>query len=172
MSDAPDIDPQALLADAARMAHAAMGEAHRRMMAAKDDEAFERLGRVFQRECRNLRQTLALRDRLGREAASEAKAERTAREAAVRDRAESVRREAAEQVRRFIWTEYERPDWTAAAVGDVKFQLSELPDEAIAETPVAALVARLLAELGLAPRPEASARPWRAARAPCPADTS
>lgn len=171
-----DIDAQALLADAARLSHAAMAEAHKRMMAASDAEAFERCGRAFQRECRNLRQTLALRDRLARETAAEAKAERAASAAALKERAATVRREAVDQVRRVIWTEYERPDWTGAVVGDIKTQLGELPDETVAETSPTVLARRMLAEIGLEP-PAEGARPWRRpslsqARTAAPADTS
>jgi hypothetical protein len=175
MSVHDDIDAQVLLADAARLSHAAMAEAHKRMMAAGDAEAFERCGRAFQRECRNLRQTLALRDRLARETAAEAKAERAASAAALKERAATVRREAADQVRRILWTEYERPDWTGAVVGDIKTQLGELPDETVAEASPTVLARQLLAGIGLE-RP-AGAAPLRRpslsqAQTAAPADTS
>jgi hypothetical protein len=170
-----DIDAQALLAEAARLSHAAMAEAHKRMMAAGDAEAFERCGRAFQRECRNLRQTLALRDRLARETAAEAKAERAASAAALKERAATVRREAADQARRIIWIEYEHPDWTGAVVGDIKVQLGELPDETVAETSPTVLARRMFAEIGLE-RPAGAPRLRRPslcqARTAAPADTS
>ena len=131
-------------------------EAGQRQKAAEDFEAFERSGRTLQRACRNLRQTIAMKQRFDRE---EARKVDDARKAAdgVRIQAERTKRDAvgAKRARvlrhfeRVVWDEYEGDeahDWLEDLDGRLT-DLSEDPD--FLETPFETLIQRLADDIGL-----------------------
>ena len=139
-------------------------EAGQRQKAAEDFEAFERAGRTLQRACRNLRQTIAMKQRFDREEARPADDARKRAEG-VRAEAERTRRDAVGVKRgrvlrhfeRVLWDEYEDDeahDWFDDVEGRLT-DLSEDPD--FLETPVETLIQRLADDIGLGEEPEAAA---------------
>jgi len=139
-------------------------EAGQRQKTAADFEAFERCGRSLQRACRNLRQTIAMKQRHDREEAHKADAARqrveTDRKDADRRRRYAVgRKRAAVQAHfdRILWDEYEQDD--ALQLGDdVEDRLADLAEDPdFLETPVETLIQRLADDIGLGAEPEAAA---------------
>ncbi|MBL8773447.1 MAG: hypothetical protein JNK30_18830 [Phenylobacterium sp.] len=127
----PDIDIEAALARIAACDLAGAEEAHARMMAAESAAEFSDLGRTYQRLARSLRQSLALKARLAREAEAAARerlldvARRTARGRELEGRlgaavvvcAEPHEREAAlAALAREVEIESERPDFLTADI--------------------------------------------------------
>src|SRR5688572_13798435 len=98
-------------------------EAGRRQKETPDVEAFDRCSRTLQRACRNLRQTIALKQRFDREQARKAEDGRRVAEA-TRKQAERAHEEAVAHKRaavqrhfgRVLWDEYEQDD--ALELGD------------------------------------------------------
>ena len=131
-------------------------EAGQRQKAAEDFEAFERSGRTLQRACRNLRQTIAMKQRHDREEAKKADDARKAAEG-VRVQAERSRRDAVGVKRnrvlrhfeRVLWDEHEDEaahEWFEAVDGCLD-DLAEDPN--FLETPVETLIQRLADDIGL-----------------------
>jgi len=151
-------------------------EAGQRQKTAADFEAFERSGRSLQRACRNLRQTIAMKQRHDREEAHKADAARQRVETDRKD-ADRRRRYAVGQKRaavqahfdRILWDEYEQDD--ALQLGDdVEDRLADLAEDPdFLETPVETLIQRLADEIGLGEAPEAAADEPPAAPEPAPA---
>ena len=146
-------------------------EAGQRQKAAEDFEAFERAGRTLQRACRNLRQTIALKQRFDREEARKADDARkmadVARVEADRERRSAVTRQETRVRRHFervLWDEYD-DDEAQALFDDMDERLGDLLDEPdFLDTPAETLIRRLADQLGLAqtrkPRkPPAKAKP-------------
>ncbi|HEY0647614.1 hypothetical protein, partial [Phenylobacterium sp.] len=131
-------------------------EAGRRQKAAEDFEAFERSGRTLQRACRNLRQTIAMKQRFDREEAR--KAAESARRGAEQAREVAVARRRARVQAHFsqvLWNEYEGED-AEGLFDDVGMRLRDLSfDDDFLETPVETLIQRLSDEIGLGEDPEA-----------------
>jgi hypothetical protein len=131
-------------------------EGGQRQKAAEDFGAFERCGRTLQRACRNLRQTIALKQRFDREQARKAedarrlaqdahKEARRARDAAITARREQVRR----YFDRVLWDEYE-PDDAEDLLDDVHSRLGDMAlDDDFLEAPIETLIQRLADEIGL-----------------------
>ena len=134
----------------------AVTEAGARLHAAEDMADFERAGRTLQTACRNLRQTIAMKQRFDRERAAQA-AERRRGDEAERLEGERARDLALGRHRkrvrghfeRVLWTEYEDDDAQEmfAEVDERLFELSD--DAAFLETPVETLIARLTEECGV-----------------------
>jgi len=131
-------------------------EAGQRQKTADDPEAFERGGRTLQRACRNLRQTIAMKQRHDREQERKAAdGRRVAQD--VRKDAERARNEAAAlrraQVRRHfdrvLWDEYE-PDDVEDMLDVVHARLGDMVlDDDFLEAPIETLIQRLADEIGL-----------------------
>jgi hypothetical protein len=139
-------------------------EAGQRQKAAEDFEAFERAGRTLQRACRNLRQTIAMKQRFDREEARKADDARKRAEG-VRAETERTRRDAVARqhtrvrrhFERILWDEYDDDD-AQELFEDVDRRLTELADEPdFLETPTETLILRLAEEIGLGEEPEADA---------------
>ena len=138
MSTPANLTPDRIDAMLSRVAEACMvgiDEAEARMKTAEDAEAFERTTRALQTVCRNLRQTIALKQRFDRDqitlaAERRGEAEVLQQEAArVRDAA--VTRRHAEVRRRIgplIWSEYEADD-VREVLGDVDAFLRDMAKE-------------------------------------------
>jgi hypothetical protein len=166
MSEAAPIDrDEAMLAELAELALTAARAAHARLMAAEEAAEFHDAGRSFQRMGRALRQTLALKSKLKRDAlvqAGEARAvadqDRTRQVAALKARVRAA-------VEPEVWNEHERDDWSELDLAELDDRLdaqAEAPD--FLDTPVETHIARLRADLGLpppddAPTPEPAPEP-------------
>lgn len=161
MSAAPPVlTPEridAMLSATAEICMAAIEKAGARVQAAADDAGFEKAERSLNRACRNLRQTIALKQRFDRERLA-MKAEQ--RRDAVEDRedAEQAHRTAVARHRapvrrhfeRLAWSEYEESD-AQAFFEDLDVRLHDLArDEDFLDTPVETLIARLTEELFIA----------------------
>lgn len=158
MSEAVPIDrDEAMLAELAELALIAARASHERLMAAADAAEFHDAGRTFQRMGRALRQTLALKSKLKRDALTHAK---EAREAAAQDR---TRRVAALKARIHaavapeVWNEHEGEDWAELDLDELDHRLDELADAPdFLDTPLSVHTARLRADLGLPPAADAA----------------
>lgn len=145
-------------------------ESGRRQKDAPDAEAFERGGRTLQRACRNLRQTIALKQRFDRDQAAKAEgarkvvqAERAEAERVYRHRVDRRKAELERHFERVLWDEYEPSDAQelfeelTTRVKDAGFEDDFL------EAPVEALIARFSDEIGVAtngpPTPGPAAKP-------------
>ena len=134
-------------------------EAGQRQKAAEDFEAFERCGRTMQRACRNLRQTIALKQRFDREEARKADDARRMADAirteAERERRSAVARQETRVRRHFervLWDEYD-DDEAQALFDDMDERLCDLLDEPyFLDTPAETLIRRLADQLGLGDR--------------------
>ena len=153
-----------ILARAATRDEAAAERVHEKLMAAEETAEIAELARAAQRLNRSLRQTLALKARLKREARA---AQREEARGAAEDQARaSADRKAAirARVREMIWTEAEAPD-CHTLIEDLDDRLSDAERlDGFADAPVAAHVARLRGELGLEPGVEAARRRTPAGR--------
>ncbi len=126
--------------------------------AAADVEGFERASRALQTHCRNLRQTIAMKQRFDREQlALKAEAGRLAqddRKAATKVRKSAVGRlywRARTHLGNLVWNEYEEDD-AQEIFNDLDQCLSELSAEdpdAFLATPFEALITRFSEEFGL-----------------------
>jgi hypothetical protein len=162
MSDFPPVlTPErieAMLSGLAELCFAGAEEAGARLKAAEDAEAFERVTRALQTHSRNLRQTLAMKQRFDRhQARMAAEARREAQEiqqdtpislAAVSRRYRAVRN----HMRELIWTEYEENSW-AEALEDLDGHLAKRSGRdprAFLDAPLEDLIADLsaLMEMG------------------------
>lgn len=144
---------------------------HACAMAATDTAEIVDLGRTYQRVARSLRQTLALKAKLVRDAAQDGRAAQPARD---RDRDPAViqrKQEAREAVQRLIWTEAER-DEHHDLLENLEFYLAfESREPGFVEGDLRALVVRLCGWLELSQPPEppvpapadAPPEPWRGA---------
>jgi hypothetical protein len=156
MSDFPPVlTPEridAMLSGLAELCFAGAVLAGERQKTAEDPEAFERATRALQTSSRNLRQTIAMKQRFDRQqaqaaAAAQDKAE-TARKAAETARVIAVDRhirQARIHVKSMLWHEYE-PEEAEAFYDDMNDCLTEIseddPDDFL-NTPINTLVSRL-----------------------------
>ncbi len=136
-------------------------EAGQRQTAAADDEAFERSGRALNQACRNLRQTIAMKQRFDREEVAKAREAQAAaeadRKAAERDRQARIefkRKRVRRHLENLVWDEYDDED-ADAFCHEVDQRLSDLVHEDdFLDTPLEALIARLSDDIGLNDEPE------------------
>jgi len=150
----------AMLSIMAEVCLEAVVETGQRQKSAEDIEAFERCGRSLQRACRNLRQTIAMKQRHDREQARKAEdACRVAQD--VRKEIQRARNEAITirraQVRRHfdrvLWDEYE-PDEVEDMLDVVHTRLGDMVlDDDFLEAPLETLIQRLADEIGLGEQP-------------------
>jgi hypothetical protein len=155
---------EAMFSGVAEVCFAAVETAGERLQVAPDMADFERAGRTLQTACRNLRQTIALKQRFDREQAAlaadrrreadaEHKAATQARESAVTRHHMRVRR----HFERVLWNEYEEDD-AQEMFNDIDERLGEISeDAAFLETPVETLITRLAEEFGVGAEDEADA---------------
>lgn len=148
----------AMLAAVAEVCMDGVTEAGVWIKAAPDVEAFERASRALQTHCRNLRQTIAMKQRFDREQiALRAEAGRAAEE----DRKEAAKVQKAAVGRHYwrarthlcelVWNEYEEDD-AQEVFNDLDECLGELSKEdpdAFLETPFEALIARFSKDFGI-----------------------
>jgi len=165
MDAPPVLTPEridAMLSIMAEVCLEAVVESGQRQKTAEDPEAFERGGRTLQRACRNLRQTIAMKQRHDREQARKAEDGRK-RAVAERVDAERVRRDAVAHKRaavqrhldRMLWDEYEQDE--ALELGEeVEDRLANLAQDAdFLDTPLETLIQRLADDIGLGEEPKA-----------------
>ena len=165
---APALTPEridAMLSGVAEVCFAGVTEAGDRLTAAPDAEAFERAARALQTLCRNLRQTIALKQRFDREQLSLATEQR--REAELQEREDrrahlnTLGRHRAPVRSHFegvLWNEYEEDD-AQEIFERLDERLGDLSeDEGFLDIPVETLIARLSEEFGLGAS-EAAAAP-------------
>jgi len=157
MDAPPVLTPEridAMLSIMAEVCLEAVVEAGQRQKTADDPEAFERSGRTLQRACRNLRQTIAMKQRHDREQDRKAEDGRrlvvAEREDAERGRRDAVARKRA-AVRahfdRVLWDEYEQ-DEALRLFDEVEDRLGDLAhDPDFLETSTPALIRRLADEI-------------------------
>ena len=163
----------AMLAAVAEVCMEGVTEAGVWIKAAADVEAFERASRALQTHCRNLRQTIAMKQRFDREQIT-AKAE--AGRAAEEDRKEVAKSHKAAVGRHYwrarshlselVWNEYEEDD-AQEVFNDLDQCLSELSKEdpdAFLQTPFEALIARFSEDFSIGafksePEPESESEP-------------
>jgi hypothetical protein len=148
-------------------------EAGTRLKQAEDAAAFERCNRALSVSCRNLRQTIAMKQRFDREQANIA-AERRRETEDARKAAEDLRREA-ERAReavvarrrwrvrshfeRVLWDEYEDDD-AQEIFNDLDKRLAELAEaDDFRDTPVETVIARLMEEFEIGVHDEADEAP-------------
>jgi len=163
MDAPPVLTPEridAMLSIMAEVCLESVVESGQRQKSAEDIEAFERGGRTLQRACRNLRQTIAMKQRHDRE--QDRKAEdgrRLAQDARkeiqrARNEATTIRRA---QVRRHfdrvLWDEYE-PDDVEDMLDVVHARLGDMVlDDDFLEAPIETLIQRLAEEIGVGQAP-------------------
>ena len=175
MSPPPVLTPERIDAMLSIMAEVCLGsvvEAGQRQKAAPDDEAFERSGRALNQACRNLRQTIALKQRFDREETAKAREAHAAaeadRKAAERDRhvkVELKRKRVRHHVHGLVWDEYDDEE-AEALCEDVDQRLSDLAHEDdFLDTPIEDLITRLADDIGLNDEPEPEPEPAEAAPA-------
>lgn len=170
----------AMLSAVAEICMAAVEETGGRLKAAADDEAFERGSRSLQVSCRNLRQTIAMKERFDREQARVAVERRREGEveakAAKRLHDEAVGRHRSRlriHFERVLWREYEEDD-AQEIFDDVNERLFELAGEAtFLDTPFETLVTLVTDEfeIGSAREPDEPAAPEVEAPEPAAAPT-
>ena len=172
MTDAADIvDREAqMLGRLAELDLAAAERVHGRLMATEDAGEVADLGRTYQRLARSLRQTLALKAKLVRDRAHDARAVREqARRARIgrgpqdETTAEARKAEVREAFSRVVWDEYERNDAEAILQEFEDLLPLAAGEESFLTAPVPVVVARLCALLEV---------PWRALAPPATADTA
>jgi len=150
----------AMLSIMAEVCLESLVESGQRQKSAEDIEAFERGGRTLQRACRNLRQTIAMKQRHDREQDRKADdGRRVAQDARkeiqrARNEAATIRRA---QVRRHfdrvLWDEYE-PDDVEDMLDVVHARLGDMVlDDDFLEAPLETLIQRLAEEIGLGEAP-------------------
>lgn len=150
----------AMLAAVAEVCMEGVAEAQVWIKAAEDVEAFERASRALQTHCRNLRQTIAMKQRFDREqAARKAEAGRVA-EAERKDIAKARKSavgglywRARRHLGEMVWNEYEE-NHAEEIFNDLDQCLSELSTEdpdAFLATPFEDLIDRFSEEFGLGP---------------------
>src|SRR5215213_4686551 len=153
----------AMLSRTAEVCMEAIEEAGVRLKAAADEEAFERCGRTLQTSCRNLRQTIAMKQRFDREqlkiAAERLRdAEDRRRDAQRAGRADTGRRRwrVRSHFARVLWDEFEADD-AQEIFNDLDARLGELArDDDFLDTPVETLIERLAEEFGVTAPAEAA----------------
>jgi hypothetical protein len=164
MNAPPILTPERIDAMLSIMAEVCLGsvvEAGQRQKAAPDDEAFERSGRALNQACRNLRQTIALKQRFDREETAKAREAHAAaeadRKAAERDRhvkVELKRKRVRRHLEGLVWDEYDDEE-AEALCEDVDQRLSDLVHEDdFLDTPIEDLITRLADDIGLNDEPE------------------
>lgn len=171
MDAPPVLTPERIDAMLSIMAEVCLGsvvEAGQRQTAAADDEAFERSGRALNQACRNLRQTIAMKQRFDREEVAKAREAQAAaeadRKAAERDRQARIefkRKRVRRHLENLVWDQYDEED-ADAFCHEVDQRLSDLVHEdGFLDTPLEALIARLSDDIGLndEPEPESEANP-------------
>ena len=169
MDAPPVLTPEridAMLSIMAEVCLESVVEGGRRQKAAPDDEAFERSGRALNQACRNLRQTIALKQRFDREKAAKAREAHAAaeaeRKAAERDRhvkVELKRKRVRHHVHGLVWDEYDDEE-AEALCEDVDQRLSDLAHEDdFLDTPIEDLITRLADDIGLNDEPESEPEP-------------
>ena len=146
----------AMLSRVAEVCMEAVEEARRRMLTAEDDAGFERSVRTLNSACRNVRQTIGLKQRFDREQA--ALAAGRVREAAAadalarsdRDAAARIHRElVSDHFERILWDEYEDAE-AHEIYSDLNEHLRDIArDDDFLETPVATLIQRMAEEFGI-----------------------
>lgn len=147
-------------------------EAGGRQKAAEDFEAFERSGRALQQACRNLRQTIAMKQRFDREAAAKAEGDRKVADAAHAE-AQRVHRGAVALHRARVRRHFERVLWDEYEDSDAQELFEELDDRLgdlaqasdFLETPAATLIQRLSETIGLGDAPAPPKPPPAAVKA-------
>lgn len=177
MTAPPVLTPEridAMLSIVAEVCLESVVEAGQRQKAADDVEAFERAGRTLERACRNLRQTIAMKQRFDREEARKACDARKLA-AGVRAEAERARDVAVAQRRarvqahfsQVLWNEYEACD-AEELFDEVGMRLRDLAfDDDFLDTPVETLIRRLADDIGLGEEPH---EPEPADEAPPPVE--
>jgi hypothetical protein len=181
MSDSPPIlTPEridAMLAAVAEVCMEGVAEAQVWLKAAEDVEAFERASRALQTHCRNLRQTIAMKQRFDREQAAlkagasrAAEAERKEIAKARKSAVSGLYWRARTHLGEMVWNEYEE-NHAEEIFTDLDQCLSELSTEdpdAFLATPFEDLIDRFSEEFGLGefnpdpkppPEPEPPPRP-------------
>ena len=169
MSVPPVLTPEridAMLSIMAEVCLDAVVESGQRQKTSPDFDEFERAGRSLQRACRNLRQTIAMKQRHDREQDRKADDGRRRAEAerqdAERQQGRAVtRKRAAVQAHfdRVLWDEHEQDD-AIELCDDVRDRLEELaeyPD--FLDTPIETLIQRLADDIGLGDPPQAPEPP-------------
>jgi hypothetical protein len=153
-----------------------------RVLAAEEPEAAARLAHAFQGAARSVRQCLALEARLSRDVQREAREDAAAQADVTAARLEAHRARVKATVERMVWTEIEGPEAQDRADALDDLLVEDSLAEGFLDEPMAAHVARLRHDLGLAeaktpdapvpqprrglyhkPRP---GRPWRSRRPP------
>ncbi|WP_430420627.1 hypothetical protein [Phenylobacterium sp.] len=164
MNAPPVLTPERIDAMLSIMAEVCLGsvvEAGQRQKAVPDDESFERSGRALNQACRNLRQTIALKQRFDREEVAKTREAHAAaeadRKAAERDRharIEFKRKRVRRHLENLVWDEYDADD-ADAFCHEVDQRLSDLVyEDDFLDTPLEALIARLADDIGLNDEPE------------------
>ncbi|WP_430425785.1 hypothetical protein [Phenylobacterium sp.] len=164
MDAPPVLTPERIDAMLSIMAEVCLGsvvEAGQRQKAAPDDEAFERSGRALNQACRNLLQTIALKQRFDREETAKAReayaAAEADRKAAERDRharIEFKRKRVRSHLENLVWDEYDADD-ADAFCHEVDQRLSDLVyEDDFLDTPLEDLITRLADDIGLNDEPE------------------
>ncbi|TAL32491.1 MAG: hypothetical protein EPN98_13040, partial [Phenylobacterium sp.] len=164
MNAPPVLTPERIDAMLSIMAEVCLGsvvEAGQRQKVAADDEAFERSGRALNQACRNLRQTIAMKQRFdreevakAREAQAGAEADRKAAERDRQARIEFKRKRVRRHLENIVWDEYDDED-ADAFCHEADQRLSDLVHEDdFLDTPLEALIARLSDDIGLNDEPE------------------
>ena len=146
----------AMLSRTAEVCMEAIDESEVRLKAAADEEAFERCGRTLSTACRNLRQTIAMKQRFDREQAGlaaerrrQAEDEREAAEGASRAAVIERRYRVLRHFERLLWNEYESDD-AQETFDELDGRLAELSEaDDFVATPIETLIARLTEEFEL-----------------------
>jgi hypothetical protein len=122
-----------------------------RALAAKDDAVAADLALAFHRVSRSLRQTLALRAKLGRDHTLGLRDDAKARARDVRDRVYDRKKQVRAALSRLIWTEAESQDDAEQLIDVLDAHLDDaaLLDETFADQPLADCIARIGAEMRL-----------------------
>jgi len=157
----------AVLGELAELGMTLVRGLHEQALAAATPEAADRLALAFHRLSRSVRQTLALEARLVRERRRDAIEDGKIAAEARRARVGARKSQANAALSRLIWREAERGE-----IGELLVELKqrldeEALDEAFADGPVEALIARIRKDLGLAAN-DAGAGPFPPDEAPGP----
>ena len=150
-----------MLARLAEFDLAAAERVHGRLMAAEESSEIAELGRTYQRVARSLRQTLALRAKLKRDAARPRPRPRSPGRRRAASPWRGGPRGSRDAVTRVIWNEAERPrTWTSALrrTGAGRDFRREVVDDGFCDEAFDDHVARICLELGL---PADAAEGWR-----------
>jgi hypothetical protein len=173
MSVAPETpEPQdRALAELLELGMAAAREVQARLLAAEDAKAVCELSLAFNRVSRAVRQTVALQAKVGRER------RREGRDAAAETRRADEARASRRQLQ--LRTAVERRIWTEAEGDEAERLIDELDDlvseealhDGFGQEPVAAHIARICTDLGLAGPPPLGAVAPQATEGACATDS-